>query len=161
MAVVRTKMDTSVRRGAIVKSMCLCTRHRFYRAFKPLVTLALDEYFTVCEQFPLVEDDPKNLAEAEGRRRAVLAQLLDTVNSLHLPLPQWSLLERDFVRATRLRSLQQEEEAVVVVHAKHKLNRVSMRIPAFMEDDAVLEASLTMLLATFQHGVLTLFNALL
>lgn len=42
---VNTKFDDSVKRGAIVKSMCIITPHPFFQTFKPLLILALDDYF--------------------------------------------------------------------------------------------------------------------
>ncbi|KAG5361999.1 Protein mesA [Yarrowia sp. C11] len=42
---VNTKFDKDVRRGAIVKSMCLITRYPYFQIFKPVLILALDEYF--------------------------------------------------------------------------------------------------------------------
>ncbi|TCD66558.1 hypothetical protein EIP91_001226 [Steccherinum ochraceum] len=42
---VRTKLDKTVRRGAIVKAMAICTRHSFIEIFKPVLLMALDDYF--------------------------------------------------------------------------------------------------------------------
>ncbi|SJX63499.1 uncharacterized protein SRS1_14255 [Sporisorium reilianum f. sp. reilianum] len=42
---VRTKHDTTVRRGAMVKAMAIGTRFPFIDIFKPALLLALDDYF--------------------------------------------------------------------------------------------------------------------
>ncbi|KAH7402702.1 docking domain of Afi1 for Arf3 in vesicle trafficking-domain-containing protein [Pyrenochaeta sp. MPI-SDFR-AT-0127] len=42
---VNTKQDNTVKRGAIVKAMAICTRHSFLHIYKPLLLLALEEYF--------------------------------------------------------------------------------------------------------------------
>ncbi|ANB14896.1 Afi1p [Sugiyamaella lignohabitans] len=42
---VNTKFDSNARRGAIVKSMAIVTPHPFFQVFKPLLLLALDDYF--------------------------------------------------------------------------------------------------------------------
>ncbi|KAI0656871.1 spindle pole body interacting protein [Cubamyces menziesii] len=42
---VRTKLDKTVRRGAIVKAMAIVTRYPFVQIFKPVLLLALDDYF--------------------------------------------------------------------------------------------------------------------
>lgn len=42
---VNTKFDKDIKRGATVKSMCVITPHPFFHVFKPLLLLALDEYF--------------------------------------------------------------------------------------------------------------------
>ncbi|KAL6705818.1 hypothetical protein ACN47E_006278 [Coniothyrium glycines] len=44
---VNTKQDNTVKRGAIVKAMAICTRHSFLHIYKPLLLLALEEYFRV------------------------------------------------------------------------------------------------------------------
>ncbi|CCM03276.1 uncharacterized protein FIBRA_05404 [Fibroporia radiculosa] len=43
---VRTKLDKTARRGAVVKAMAICTRHPFIQIFKPVLLMALDDYFT-------------------------------------------------------------------------------------------------------------------
>ncbi|KAF9653529.1 spindle pole body interacting protein [Thelephora ganbajun] len=42
---VRTKQDKSLPRGALVKAMAICTRHPFIQIFKPVLLMALDDYF--------------------------------------------------------------------------------------------------------------------
>ena len=41
---VNTKQDSTVKRGAIVKAMAICTRHSFLHIYKPLLLLALEDY---------------------------------------------------------------------------------------------------------------------
>ncbi|RMD40310.1 hypothetical protein DV735_g4799, partial [Chaetothyriales sp. CBS 134920] len=41
---VNTKQDSSVKRGAVVKAMAICTRHSFLHIYKPLLLLALEDY---------------------------------------------------------------------------------------------------------------------
>lgn len=87
---VRTKKDSSVARGAVVKALALVTRHRFYQIFKPLLMLSLDQYFD---------------ARAPQDQVRVLANLYHTINNLPLQeLPQLSPLQRRLTRATRLRT---------------------------------------------------------
>ncbi|KAF7984698.1 hypothetical protein HWV62_12994 [Athelia sp. TMB] len=62
---VRTKHDKSVRRGAVVKAMAICTRHPFIQIFKPVLLMALDDYYS----------DPSQDA---------LARLFDAVNSMDI-----------------------------------------------------------------------------
>ncbi|KAF2132062.1 spindle pole body interacting protein [Dothidotthia symphoricarpi CBS 119687] len=42
---VNTKKDNTMKRGANVKAMAICTRHSFLHIYKPLLLLALEEYF--------------------------------------------------------------------------------------------------------------------
>ncbi|KAI1331263.1 spindle pole body interacting protein [Xylariaceae sp. FL0255] len=73
---VYTKHDKSVKRGAIVKAMAICTRHPFLHIYKPLLLLALEEYF----KSPVPE---------------TLSMLYDAVNEMDLSLmPKLSLLEK-------------------------------------------------------------------
>lgn len=101
---VNTKHDKSVKRGAIVKAMAICTRHPFLHIYKvsklsnmldadssfhlssrslqPLLLLALEEYF----KSPVPE---------------TLSMLYDAVNAMDLSLmPKLSLLERHLLLAS-------------------------------------------------------------
>ncbi|KXH30928.1 spindle pole body interacting protein [Colletotrichum salicis] len=79
---VNTKQDKTVKRGAVVKAMAICTRHPFLHIYKPLLLLALDEYFKA----PVPE---------------TLAMLYDAVNAMDLSLmPKLSLLERHLLLAS-------------------------------------------------------------
>ena len=84
---VNTKHDKSVKRGAIVRAMAICTRHPFLHIYKPLLLLALEEYF----KSPVPE---------------TLAMLYDAVNAMDLSLmPRLSLLERHLLLASDNRDL--------------------------------------------------------
>ncbi|KAI9755567.1 MAG: hypothetical protein M4579_004215 [Chaenotheca gracillima] len=73
---VNTKQDTTAKRGAVVKAMAICTRHSFLHIYKPLLLLALEEYFKA----PVPE---------------TLESLYNAVNSMDLSLmPRLSVLER-------------------------------------------------------------------
>ena len=72
---VNTKQDNTVKRGAIVKAMAICTRHSFLHIYKPLLLLALEEYF----RHPVIE---------------TLASLYNALNAMDLSLlPKLSQLE--------------------------------------------------------------------
>ena len=64
---VNTKQDNTVKRGAIVKAMAICTRHSFLHIYKPLLLLALEQYFA----HPTID---------------TLATLYESVNSMDLSL---------------------------------------------------------------------------
>lgn len=79
---VNTKQDNTAKRGAVVKAMAICTRHSFLHIYKPLLLLALEEYFRV----PVPE---------------TLASLYNAVNSMDLSLmPRLSLLEGFILQAS-------------------------------------------------------------
>lgn len=79
---VNTKQDNTVKRGAVCKAMAICTRHSFLHIYKPLLLLALEEYFRA----PVPE---------------TLASLYDALNSMDLSLlPKLSFLERNILQAS-------------------------------------------------------------
>ncbi|KAG0646957.1 mesA [Hyphodiscus hymeniophilus] len=79
---VNTKQDKTAKRGAVVKAMAICTRHPFLHIYKPLLLLALEEYF-------------------KSPHPATLASLYQAVNTMDLSLmPRLSLLERYLLQAS-------------------------------------------------------------
>ena len=73
---VNTKQDNTVKRGAVVKAMAICTRHSFLHIYKPLLLLALEQYFA----HPQVE---------------TLESLYNAVNNMDLSLmPRLNTLEK-------------------------------------------------------------------
>ncbi|KAL8666497.1 MAG: hypothetical protein Q9168_007478 [Polycauliona sp. 1 TL-2023] len=84
---VNTKHKTSAKRGAVVKAMAICTRHSFLHIYKPLLLLALEEYFR--SPFP-----------------ETLAALYDAVNAMDLSLmPRLTVLERNILQASDTKDL--------------------------------------------------------
>lgn len=84
---VRTKLDKTVRRGAIVKAMAICTRHSFIEIFKPVLLMALDDYFS----------DPS---------QDCLARLFDAVNSMDISnTPRLSRYEKLIMRTSERKDL--------------------------------------------------------
>lgn len=84
---VNTKQDNTVKRGAVVKAMAICTRHSFLHIYKPLLLLALEMYFAN----PQVE---------------TLASLYDAVNSMDLSLlPRLNFLEKSILQGSDAKDL--------------------------------------------------------
>ncbi|KAI0739001.1 mesa protein [Daedaleopsis nitida] len=79
---VRTKLDKAARRGAIVKAMAICTRYPFVQIFKPVLLLALDDYFMNPSQ-------------------DCLARLFDAINAMDFShMPNLNRYEKLIMRAT-------------------------------------------------------------
>ncbi|KAF9927455.1 hypothetical protein FBU30_003254 [Linnemannia zychae] len=76
---VRTNHDASIRRGASVKAMAICTTHQYLHVYKPVLLLALENYF----KNPSIE---------------VLKALYESVNSMQLDPPELSPYERMILR---------------------------------------------------------------
>ncbi|KAI6040901.1 docking domain of Afi1 for Arf3 in vesicle trafficking-domain-containing protein [Pisolithus marmoratus] len=90
---VRTKHDKSVRRGAVVKAMAICTRHPFIQIFKPVLLLALDDYFANPSQ-------------------DCLARLFDTINSMDISTaPVLTRFEKLIMRASERKDIFSEKFA--------------------------------------------------
>ncbi|OAX42604.1 spindle pole body interacting protein [Rhizopogon vinicolor AM-OR11-026] len=84
---VRTKHDKSVRRGAVVKAMAICTRHPFIQIFKPVLLLALDDYFANPSQ-------------------ECLARLFDAINSMDISAaPALTRYEKLIMRASERKDI--------------------------------------------------------
>ncbi|TKY84840.1 hypothetical protein EX895_005920 [Sporisorium graminicola] len=87
---VRTKHDTTVRRGAMVKAMAIGTRLPFIEIFKPALLLALDDYFK----------DPGP---------DCLARLYESINRLDLSAaPSFTRAEKLVLRGSDRRDLFEE-----------------------------------------------------
>lgn len=79
---VNTKQDSTAKRGAVVKAMAICTRHSFLHIYKPLLLLALEDYF----RSPVPD---------------TLELLYNALNAMDLSLmPRLSLLERHILQAS-------------------------------------------------------------
>ncbi|EMD89575.1 hypothetical protein COCC4DRAFT_125830 [Bipolaris maydis ATCC 48331] len=97
---VNTKQDNTVKRGAIVKAMAICTRHPFLHIYKPLLLLALEEYFRA----PVLE---------------TLASLYNALNSMDLSLlPKLSHLEGFVLGASDAKDMFVEKFELMVRHRK-------------------------------------------
>lgn len=93
---VNTKQDHTVKRGAVVKAMAICTRHSFLHIYKPLLLIALEQYFAN----PQIE---------------TLASLYDAVNDMDLSLmPRLTTYERFILQSSDAKDLFLEKfEAII------------------------------------------------
>ncbi|KAF2476187.1 spindle pole body interacting protein [Lindgomyces ingoldianus] len=93
---VNTKQDNTVKRGAIVKAMAICTRHSFLHIYKPLLLLALEEYFRA----PVIE---------------TLASLYNALNAMDLSLmPKLSNLESFILQSSDAKDMFIEKFEVMI-----------------------------------------------
>ncbi|KAI2637545.1 spindle pole body interacting protein [Xylaria nigripes] len=84
---VYTKHDKTVKRGAIVKAMAICTRHPFLHIYKPLLLLALEDYF-------------------KSPTQETLSVLYNAVNEMDLSLmPRLNLLEKYLLQSSENKDL--------------------------------------------------------
>ncbi|RKP35528.1 docking domain of Afi1 for Arf3 in vesicle trafficking-domain-containing protein [Dimargaris cristalligena] len=88
---VQTRHDREARRGAMVKAMAICTRHRFLDQYKHILFLALENYFSS----PNVD---------------VLANLFEAVNTMDLSfMPNLSNHEKLILRFSEANNMFEEK----------------------------------------------------
>lgn len=75
---VRTKHDKTVRRGAIVKALAICTHHPYIQIFKPILLMALENYYSD----PSVE---------------CLVRLFDSINAMDMSLSPTLTRDEKFI----------------------------------------------------------------
>ena len=161
---VNTKQDSTVKRGAVVKAMAICTRHSFLNIYKPLLLLALEDYM-------------------KSPNLDTLELLYNALNSMDASLmPRLSLSERHILQSTdskdmfvdkfeRMIAQRQEEDLAndvqpesptrsnpyVVPRDTHELETkivfnglpIPVKIPSALSPETVGEFSLIKLVQTF------------
>ena len=108
---VNTKQDKTAKRGAVVRAMAICTRHPFLHIYKPLLLLALEEYF-------------------KAPTPSTLVTLYDAVNNMDLSLmPKLSLLERYLLQASDNKDLFVEkfEQMIQIRMAEDRGEKVPLK----------------------------------
>ncbi|WVQ65758.1 uncharacterized protein L199_003936 [Kwoniella botswanensis] len=88
---VRMKEDKKMRRGAMVKAMAICTPNPYIGIYKPLLLLALEEYF--------LSPSPE-----------ILARLFDSANAISTAgMPRLTRYERILLRCSERKDLFEEK----------------------------------------------------
>ncbi|WWC62606.1 uncharacterized protein I303_105203 [Kwoniella dejecticola CBS 10117] len=88
---VRMKEDKKMRRGAMVKAMAICTPNPYIGIYKPLLLLALEEYF--------LSPSPE-----------ILARLFDSANAIStVGMPRFTRYERILLRSSERKDLFEEK----------------------------------------------------
>lgn len=93
---VNTRHDPNEKRGAKTQAMAICTRHSFLHIYKPLLLLALEDYF-------------------KAPSRQILENLYNALNAMDLSLmPRLTILERSLLQANDVRDLFVEKFEVMI-----------------------------------------------
>lgn len=147
---VKTRHDSSVRRGAIVKAMCLFSQFQFVDILKKPLELALDRYF----------DNPSV---------DVLASLYESLNAIDMAaLPRPDLMEQALMR----RGVTHEGHSELskqhtptgwyhTLFGYFERVEIPLRIPLFRTPDEVGEINISLLVRTFGEQVMRIFHAAL
>ncbi|CAM9773411.1 unnamed protein product [Scytosiphon promiscuus] len=148
---VRKQDDPTARRGAVVKAMCVCSRYNYIEIFRPMLMIALEQYFQT--QVPQVLASlfhALNAADIAGaprptpwerglmRRRGVADKYMGTVPVEHLTA-SWTY----------------------VVNFAYRERKVLAAIPLYSFPDETLTPSVTLLINLFGQSVMSIYNAVL
>ncbi|CAG8726608.1 3141_t:CDS:10 [Cetraspora pellucida] len=115
---VRTRHDKEARRGAVVKAMAICTRHQFLHIYKPVLLLALDNYF----QDPSIE---------------CLASLYQAVNSMDCKfMPIFNAHEKAILRASENKDMFEEKFTAYENSRKHMQEGSAISLSEQLSDDS-------------------------
>eukprot|EP00164_Ancoracysta_twista_P004242 GFYU01005716.1.p1 GENE.GFYU01005716.1~~GFYU01005716.1.p1 ORF type:complete len:710 (-),score=142.81 GFYU01005716.1:76-2205(-) len=146
---VRTKKDKSVRRGAIVKSMAICTQHQTFHVFKPILVLALEKYF--------------DAGGDEGM--TVLSYLYNTINAMDIStMPRLTELQKQVSRLQRITVSNSDTRDASEYFSSSMIweaVKIPVRIPLTLQEDEYGEASVSTLVKKFKENTPIIYNALL
>ncbi len=147
---VRKKDDPTVRRGASVKAMAVCSQYHFVEVFRALLIISLDEYYQ--------SHDPDVLAN--------LYKILNEVNMAEMPYPQpWTRrLMRRGASGSYTGAIPWEhlpEKWMYPISFFAETQRIQMLIPLFSSPDETLTSSITLLFDIFGVSTMRIYNALL
>ncbi|RMX79017.1 hypothetical protein D0869_08614 [Hortaea werneckii] len=117
---VNTKQDNTVKRGAVVKAMAICTRHSFLHIYKPLLLIALEQYFA-------------------NPHMDTLAELYHAVNSMDLSLmPKLNAFERFILQSSDTKDLFIEKFEAIIAQQMAANDRPSLSHKESKDDTTAL-----------------------
>ncbi|KAK3075976.1 hypothetical protein LTR53_000153 [Teratosphaeriaceae sp. CCFEE 6253] len=109
---VNTKQDHTVKRGAVVKAMAVCTRHSFLHIYKPMLLIALERYFAN----PVIDE---------------LANFYNAVNAMDLSLmPRLTTYERFILQSSDAQDLFIEKFEAIIAQRMASATTSSLSQPS-------------------------------
>jgi hypothetical protein len=147
---VRKKDDPTVKRGAVVKAMCICSQYNFLEAFRPLLIIALDNYYE--------KQDPAILSDLYNTMNAV------SMSSVPYPLPWERRLMRRGVAASYVGFPPTEHMPQMWTHTvsfEYGTQKVQTNLPLHMSPDETLVPSMSHLFQVFGPSAMKIYNAVL
>jgi len=145
---VKTKLDKSVRRGAIVKSLAVCSRNREVFYLRPVILQALTKYFD---------------CEGPEEQKVYLETFFSALNNIDLTLkPVFSEVQQRVYRAARLKLSNSKAHRNSFSRSKFEFAGVSIPLsfPVMIEDDEVDMTSVKALLQKFDESIMDIYNAI-
>jgi len=133
--------DDSVRRGAVVKALALCSTNHYIHVYKPLLVLALDV-----------------ILKSPEREVEVLKELYTALNGVDLTrMPRLNEYQRLVLRNSQKDKQKQEFE----ISFNFLSAPIKIKIPLTTSPDEVGEQQIIALIQKFQAGIMSIFNAVL
>ncbi len=148
---VRKKDDPTVRRGASVKAMAVCSQYHFVEIFHALLIISLDEYY-------------------QSQDSGILANLYEMLNSVNMaevpyPRPWTQRLMRRGASGSYTGDIPTEHLPEKWMHTVFipltVSKRIEVYIPLFSAPDETLTSSIRLLFDVFGVSILRIYNALL
>lgn len=130
--------DDSVRRGAVVRALAVCTRHNYIHIYKPFILLALQRYY----------------AQPSEEVLADLYQSLNEMDTDKMPILNYN--QKLILRATTDRSKHFFTTAVQYIGTK-----MNVQLPLAGFPDEVGDYSVISLVQKFGPAVMMIYNAIL
>lgn len=137
---VTNHKDDTVRRGAVVKALAICSPFPHVHIFKPLMVLALDLMF-----------------KSPDKEAEILEEVYRAINSMDLSRIPILTEPQKVIRRNGRDRAQMEHEAVLYFQE----TPMKIKIPLLSGPDEVADYQVIPLVQRLQAGVMTLFNAVL
>ncbi|KAN0011867.1 hypothetical protein ACTFIU_007438 [Dictyostelium citrinum] len=135
---MNNQKDDTVKRGAVVKSMAICTTHPFISIFKPFIVLAMQKYFSN----PSLD---------------VIVELYNSLNSLDMTtVPQLNDIQKHILRSSPDRN--KHIHATTITYLG---NKMPLYIPITYFPDEVGDYKVIGLVQKFGNDVMKIFNGVL
>jgi len=151
---VSSRRDATVRRGAQVKALAVCSRFQFIHVWKPVLVLAVDRMFMLST----------GLGEYSETLEQQCRYLYDELNALSVSaLPPVSDMQRR-VHHKMLAQGSAQKELTLLGHVQFPPRsgaRVPLRVPLMLQPEEIADASVTELLRRFRTALICIFHAVL
>eukprot|EP00026_Physarum_polycephalum_P003239 Phypoly_transcript_03249.p1 GENE.Phypoly_transcript_03249~~Phypoly_transcript_03249.p1 ORF type:complete len:784 (+),score=142.64 Phypoly_transcript_03249:155-2506(+) len=135
---LNNQKDDTVRRGAVVRALAVCTRHNYIHIYKPFILLALQRYYA----HPSEE---------------VLADLFQSLNEMDTEkMPTINYNKKLILRATTDRS-----KHTFTTSIQYMGTRMNVQLPLAGFPDEVGDYSVISLVQKFGPAVMMIYNAIL
>ena len=148
---VKTRYDNKVRRGAIVKAMCIFSRYQYIDILKKPLEIALDQYF-----------DQSNIE--------ILQNLYNTLNKINLSLvPKPNLLEQYLMKwgvcfdkiSNTSSNYHIPMNWYYPIDFLYNNIEINLKLPIYRTPDEIIDTNLILLIKIFGDSIMRIYHGLL